>query len=211
MVVEKVVAIFNGLFKSKWERDNEITRMQHNNKKVASNKRCIYHPGLSNHTTSECLLRDDKKQRRLAANKKLHSNNRPCKYCKEPNWTPKHNLVCKKINGNKKKGARKTIVPVPREEKDDDNMDTDIDDSASEDQNLTFAAMHIKDDNCEYQYLNEPPTNILSKNSIILPITLENNNVKVRTYFLLDTGSSFSCISPKLAKILDNWYYRTIY
>ncbi|CEP12879.1 hypothetical protein, partial, partial [Parasitella parasitica] len=81
-------------------------------------------------------------------------------------------------------------------------MDTDIDDSASEDQNLTFAAMHIKD-NCEYQYLNEPPTNILSKNSIILPITLENNNVKVRTYFLLDTGSSFSCISPKLAKILD--------
>ncbi|CEP14841.1 hypothetical protein [Parasitella parasitica] len=100
------------------------------------------------------------------------------------------------------KGPRNTLVPVPGEEKDDDNIDTDIDDSASEDENLTFAAMNIKD-NCEYQYLNEPPTNILSRNSIILPITLENNKVKVQTYILLNTGSSFSCISPKLDKILD--------
>ncbi|CEP07805.1 hypothetical protein [Parasitella parasitica] len=113
MVLKKVVAIYNGLFKSKWERENEIARMQRT-KKFTGNKRCIYHLRLSNHSTSECLLGGDKKQRRLAANKK-------------------------------KKGPRKTIVPVPRDENNDDNMDTDNDDSASEDQTLTFAAMHIED------------------------------------------------------------------
>ena len=56
-----------------------------------------------------------------------------------------------------------------------------------------------------YQYLlNEPPRNLLNNNPIILLITLENNkDIKVRTYFFLDTGSSFGCISPMtIAKLL---------
>lgn len=77
-------------------------------------------------------------------------------------------------------------------------MDTDTEDS---EHNLTFTVMNIKE--CDYQYMDEPPRNLLNKNSIILPITLENNDIKARTYFLMDTGSSFRCISPRLAKLLE--------
>ncbi|KAK4513830.1 U3 snoRNP protein [Mucor velutinosus] len=75
------------------------------------------------------------------------------------------------------KVVKKTIVPVPNQQTDynsDDNMDTDTE---FDEQNMTFAAMSIKD--CEYQYMNEPPRNLLNKNSIILPITLESNDIKL--------------------------------
>jgi transposase InsO family protein len=145
------------------------------------------------------------KRRIDSAQKKFGGNNaRVCHDCKEPGWTPAHKAICKMKRSQNKfrnKGAQKTIVPVPNQQAEynsDDNMDTDTE---ADEQNMTFAAMHIKD--CEYQYTNEPPHNLLNKNSIILPITLENNGIKVRTYFLMDTGSSFSCISPKLTKTLE--------
>ena len=136
-----------------------------------------------------------------AVQKKYGNNNmRTCHDCKEPGWTPAHKAICKmKHKQPRNQQKKKTIVPVSAVDSfDDDNMDTDTE---SDEQNMTIAAMNLKD--CEYQYTDEPPRNILNKNSITLPITLENMRIKVRTYFLMDTGSSFSCISLQLAKILE--------
>ncbi|KAK4517143.1 glutamate--cysteine ligase [Mucor velutinosus] len=216
LAVNKITAIYNALFKDKWEREREkatsVTSsasilINNSGTKVTSHstKRCIYHPNAHNHRTKDCKASDNMKKRIDAAQRKFGEvNTRICHDCKEPGWTPAHRAVCKMKNNQprfRNKVVKKTIVPVPNQQADynsDDNMDTDTE---SDEQNMTFAAMNIKD--CEYQYMNEPPRNLLNKNSIILPITLENNDIKVRTYFLLDTGSSFSCISPKLAKILE--------
>ncbi|CEP13430.1 hypothetical protein, partial, partial [Parasitella parasitica] len=161
----------------------------------------------TNYRTEDCNAVADMKQRINTAQGKFgggKSKSRKCYNCKEPGWTPAHNLVCKKYRtGKQKVQTAKPIVPMPLTEANKgatEEMDTDTEES--EDQHLTFAALNINKD-CEYQYLNEPPANLLNKNSIILPITLENSAIKVRTYFLLDTGSSFSCISPKLAQILE--------
>ena len=222
VAVSKITSIYNSLFKEKWERQREIAASatssmpsssapapaQHNSSTSGTNhqpKKCIYHPNARNHRTKDCRASDSMKKRIDSAQKKYGENNtRICHDCKEPGWTPAHREVCKMKHKQPRyrNQPKKTIVPVPNNDQphyaSDDNMDTDTE---SDEQNMTFAAMNIKD--CEYQYMDEPPHNLLNKNSIILPITLENNDVKVRTYFLLDTGSSFSCISPKLAKILE--------
>ncbi|OAD02921.1 hypothetical protein MUCCIDRAFT_109772 [Mucor lusitanicus CBS 277.49] len=214
--VNKITGIYNALFKDKWKRERatstttssapapSIQARSHGSTSSHQAKKCIYHPNATNHRTKYCRASDSMKRRIDAAQKRFgDTNTRTCHDCKEPGWTPAHKAVCKKKHNQprfRKASPKKSIVPVPHQADDssDDNMDTDTE---SDEQNMTFAAMNIKD--CEYQYMNEPPRNLLNKNSIILPITLEHNGIKVRTYFLMDTGSSFSCISPKLAHILE--------
>ncbi|KAF1801798.1 hypothetical protein FB192DRAFT_1471394 [Mucor lusitanicus] len=219
VAVSKITRIYNALLKDKWERERTtpttmssapaasvLARSNGDTGSSHQTRKCIYHPNASNHRTKDCKASDSMKRRIDAAQKKFgDSNARTNHDCKEPGWTSAHKAVCKKKHNQprfrKTSSPKKIIVPVPHQADDssDDNMDTDTE---SDEQNMTFAAMNIKD--CEYQYMNEPFRNLLNKNSIILPITLKNNGIKVRTYFLMDNGSSFSCISPKLlAHILE--------
>jgi len=104
------------------------------------------------------------KRRIYAAQKKfVDYNTRICHDCKEPNWTPAQKSVFKMKHNQPRfcNQQKKPVVPIPKEQSSyhfDDNMDTD---NESEEQNVTFAAMHhIKD--CEYQYLlNEPRRNLI--------------------------------------------------
>jgi len=81
-------------------------------------------------------------------------------------------------------------------------MDTDEESESK----MHFAALSIedkKDCKLENDDFSQPPKHLMNNNSLILPITLESQNCIVRTYFLLDTGASFSSISPALAVKLD--------
>ncbi|EPB88252.1 hypothetical protein HMPREF1544_04960 [Mucor circinelloides 1006PhL] len=115
------------------------------------------------------------KRRIYAAQKKfVDYNTRICHDCKEPNWTPAQKSVFKMKHNQPRfcNQQKKPVVPIPKEQSSyhfDDNMDTD---NESEEQNVTFAAMHhIKD--CEYQYLlNEPRRNLLKKNLLLCLLLL---------------------------------------
>ncbi|KAL9537851.1 hypothetical protein PS6_011684 [Mucor atramentarius] len=160
--VTKITTIYNVLFKDKWGKEKRFSsstttaasssapkiksQYSSNNRSDKKKLKCIYHPQFSNHSTEDCNISEDHKKRRLAANKKLNNNNkRPCMYCKDRNWTPEHNRVCKKLTKSNQK--KRAIVPSPTTSDEinssDDNMDTDTEDS--EKQNLTFAAMTVKD------------------------------------------------------------------
>lgn len=99
------------------------------------------------------------------------------------------------------------VVPMGRDTTD---PDSDSDDEDMTDSHITFSALAIEDktDNCKSNDIidtinfSKPPTDLMKNNSLILPITLESQHCTIRTYFLLDTGASFSCISPALADTL---------
>ncbi|KAL9536748.1 hypothetical protein PS6_011822, partial [Mucor atramentarius] len=105
VAVNKITAIYNALFKEKWEREKAASSTVSNNpiiekgfnsssSTVTNNhpiKKCIYHPNARNHRTKDCKASDNMKRRIDAAQKKFGDNNtRICHDCKEPNWTPAH-------------------------------------------------------------------------------------------------------------------------
>ncbi|CEP10402.1 hypothetical protein [Parasitella parasitica] len=163
--------------------------------------KCRYHPGLTNHSVEDCRLSPEVKKKIDKAIKKFGPRVRICHKCRIPNF--KHGRQCKEEDLAKlytKKKDEKNIVSVEVKAED---MDTDDD---SDEFKMTFAALTIED-NIECKLIedgdfSEPPKDLMKNNSIILPITLESHSCIVKTYFLLDTGASFSCISPALANKL---------
>jgi hypothetical protein len=83
----------------------------------------------------------------------------------------------------------------------------DTDEEVYEDNDLEFRAANLetpskkKRNNCKFNEIDfsKPPNNAMTNNSIYLPLTIQN----LPTWCLLDTGCSFSSISPRLAKHLN--------
>ena len=169
--------------------------------KGKSQLRCKYHPGLTNHAEESCILAPDVKKRIEKAQKQYGMNVKICNRCKIPNYKLGHQCKEEDLEKVFKNKQKKTIVPVEVEANDQD-MDTDEESESK----MHFAALSIedkKDCKLENDDFSQPPKHLMNNNSLILPITLESQNCIVRTYFLLDTGASFSSISPALAVKLD--------
>ncbi|EPB92027.1 hypothetical protein HMPREF1544_01090 [Mucor circinelloides 1006PhL] len=190
--IKKVVATFEALFKQKWQDEGIMERKKGNffdKKKTSINKRyrekvssgasdkskmiCKYHPGLTGHSTENCLMNQDDKKKIDKIFKKSGKDVKFCyTWCKAPNYK-KGEHECSGVAKNKKRKTNDKIVPT--------NMDVDTTDAESEtdgenDSHLTFSALAIEDKQDQY-----------------------NQHCTLKTYFLLDTGASFSCISPALA------------
>lgn len=223
--ISKVLATYEALFKEKWMKEelnystsmfshrsshsssSSSRRSRYNSSSSSQQKpfekknklRCKYHPGLSNHSEKDCILAPELKVRIDKAYKKYGPKMQICYKCKTPNFKEGHD--CKPSDLRKIGKEKKNIVPVAAEAEDDE-METDEDDESK----MTFAALSLDDKNeckLEENDFEQPPKDLMKNNSLILPITLESKNCIVKTYFLLDTGASFSCISPALAVKLD--------
>ena len=218
--ITKVVTTYEALFRKKWAKELAQAKFFSNNsggqnykKKIHEKKEvfgssggggykklsCKYHPGLTSHSEKDCLLAPELKNRIDKARKKFGPNMRICHKCKAPNFKPGHE--CKQEDLQKiGKKIGKSIVPIEVQAVDDD-MDTDEDDN--NESKMLFAALSIEDKkDCKLDIIDDfsqPPKDLMNNNSLILPITLESDKCVVRTYFLLDTGASFSSISPALA------------
>ncbi|KAG2189718.1 hypothetical protein INT46_002651, partial [Mucor plumbeus] len=134
---------------------------------------------------------------------------RACYDCGFTPFTMAHKNECPgKVNEDRNRNEnRNDIVPKPIQDPKNNNNDTD---SENEESHQTFAALSINtemDTDCKLNTNNfsEMPlqSNMSANNPLYLPIILENDNVSVRTWFLLDTGCTFSAISPKLASYLN--------
>ncbi|CEP10493.1 hypothetical protein, partial, partial [Parasitella parasitica] len=224
--IEKVIATFEALFKEQWEendvlitrkekrlydkRNNPKKRFHHDdNRKNAflptstdKSKRgiCKYHPGLTGHTTLNCLLNPEDKKKIDNIYQKFGPNAKFCYTCKAANYKKgEHKCPGRPKQTIKKRKTNDTVVPMAV-----DTTDTETEsDNDNSDSHMTFSALTIEDkqDNCKSTDtdFSKPPANLMKNNSLILPITLESQHCIVKTYFLLETGASFSCISPALA------------
>ena len=231
-IIPKVVGTYEALFKEKWDKEISRSYLNHrsnnsygNNshrhstqkkffdKKKHSNFsdnlstkgkpqiKCKYHPGLTNHSEEDCILAPDVKKRIDKAQKRYGTSVKICNRCKVPNYKYGHECKAEDLEKVFKNKQQKAIVPV-EVEVNDDEMDTD-DESESK---MHFAALSIedkKDCKLENNDFSQPPKHLMNNNSLILPITLESKKCIVKTYFLLDTGASFSSISPALAVKLE--------
>ena len=165
---------------------------------------------------------DNKKQTRRAG--QFHQKSGQALKCYDCGYTPftyDHKAVCKKnprnIKHNKNK-SKKSIVPTPTA-----TMDTD--DSSSDDessQHFSVATIAPKkaekevskmdtDSECKQfdsDYFRKMPNNNMNTNGLLyLPVILETNaGIKVNTWFLLDTGCTFSAISPQLVSFFKFKY-----
>jgi hypothetical protein len=219
--IEKVTATFEALFKEQWQHQGEVNvRGNHFFSKTKNHKRrfdkqersssstakidkttCKYHPGLTGHATKDCLLGQEDKIKIDKIFKKYGRNAKFCYTCKAPNYK-KGEHKCPAA-ANKKRKGNGNVVPMAIDVSEASDSDEEINDS-----NMTFSALAIEDskqEDCKSIDINEfskPPANLLNNNSLILPITLESQHCIIRTYFLLDTGASFSCMSPALAGTL---------
>ena len=139
-----------------------------------------------------------------------------CFDCGFTPFTYAHKAVCKKnaknlVHGKKKK----SIVPTPsRVTEDTDSSDDESDQHFAV---ATIAAPKKKgkevsqmdtDSECKQfdsDYFRKMPNNNMNTNGLLyLPVILETSaGIKVNTWFLLDTGCTFSAISPQLVSFLN--------
>gem|GEM_PF-1640441 len=159
-------------------------------------------------------------------NKKPNDNGEVLK-CYDCGYTPftyAHKAMCKKNPKNVKNQIRKkskSIVPRPAvHHKHDDTESSSSDDESDQ----TFAVATISttkgkskeaesmdmdtDMECKYldsEYFRKMPNSNMNTNGLLyLPVILESKSgVKVNTWFLLDTGCTFSAISPQLLKFMN--------
>ncbi|CAO0796801.1 unnamed protein product [Mucor circinelloides] len=158
--IKKVVATFEALFKQKWQDEGIMERKKGNffdKKKTSINKRyrekvssgasdkskliCKYHPGLTGHSTENCLMNQDDKKKIDKIFKKFGKDVKFCYTCKAPNYK-KGEHECSGVAKNKKRKTNDKIVPT--------NMDVDTTDAESEtdgenDSHMTFSALAIED------------------------------------------------------------------
>jgi hypothetical protein len=140
-----------------------------------------------------------------------------CFDCGYTPFTYAHKAVCKKNPRNTKKAIKKnkSIVPKPAS----DDTDTSSSDEES-DQAFAVATISTKgkgkeevvsmdtDSECKHlnsEYFKKMPNNNMNTNGLLyLPVILESKGgVKVNTWFLLDTGCTFSAISPQLVEFMQ--------
>lgn len=143
-----------------------------------------------------------------------------CFDCGFAPFTYAHKAVCKKNPRNMKKAMKKkskSIVPRPVAS----NGDTESSSSDEEgDQTFAVATISTKgkqkeevvsmdtDSECKHlnsEYFKKMPSNNMNTNGLLyLPVILESKSgVKVNTWFLLDTGCTFSAISPQLLSFMN--------
>ncbi|KAK4520222.1 uncharacterized protein ATC70_008353 [Mucor velutinosus] len=142
-----------------------------------------------------------------------------CYDCGFTPFTYAHKALCKKNPKNIKKITKKKsklIVPRPASNDDTDSSSSD------EESDQTFAVATIStkdkqkeevvsmdtDSECKHlynEYFKKMPSNNMDTNGLLyLPVILESESgVKVDTWFLLDTGCTFSAISPKLLDFMQ--------
>jgi hypothetical protein len=176
--------------------------------------------------SSSSSFKDHRKQTRRAGRYHVKSESKKnvggdtlkCFDCGFTPYTYAHKAVCTKnprnLNkGNKKKSKKSSIVPKPAVS---DN-DTDLSSSSDDESDQTFAVATISpkskdkeevvsmdtDSECKHlnsEYFRKMPSGNMNTNGLLyLPVILESKSgVKVNTWFLLDTGCTFSAISPQL-------------
>ncbi|KAK4519471.1 uncharacterized protein ATC70_009707 [Mucor velutinosus] len=183
---------------------------------IKAHQRAEGSASLSNKKTRRAGRRHDKQSRKR--------NDSPgevlkCYDCGFTPFTYAHKALCKKNPKNIKKITKKKsklIVPRPASNDDTDSSSSD------EESDQTFAVATIStkdkqkeevvsmdtDSECKHlnnEYFKKMPSNNMDTNGLLyLPVILESKSgVKVNTWFLLDTGCTFSAISPKLLDFMQ--------
>ena len=163
-------------------------------------------------------LNDKKSTRRAEKFNKKGAKALKCYDCGYTPLTYSHKGVCKKNPNNKKNNknrSKNSIVPTPAA-----TMDTDVSSSDNDKSEQRFAVATIVPkkkkkeaskmgtvSECKHfnsNYFRKMANNNMNTNGLLyLPIILEvNAGIKVNTLFLLDTGCTFSAISPQLITFL---------
>lgn len=185
-LVEDAQRLYNCMETMQWKKEhtNEERKRTVTNQNERFSKRaklsCKNHPNLNNHTTQQCRYKGNKRPLSLS----YAAKNNLCYKCNQP-YTKGH--LCQRKVVEK----TKSIVPM------------DVDDSSDEENDLKFNAVNESNENSECKQ-NEndfslPPKDLLNKTSIYLPLKIEN----VKTFALLDTGSTISLMSISLANYLN--------
>ncbi|KAI7870883.1 uncharacterized protein EV154DRAFT_394795, partial [Mucor mucedo] len=155
---------------------------------ITNSNTCILHKN-GRHTSEECHTNQNDQPRR-------------CFQCDFTPWTKDH--VCATNNANEQplltfrsmtriNNTRPTTFPTPPPNVDED-MEMD-DPEESFDKFSKSCKLNIKN-----RFEDNPPLLPIETNSIIVPIILEG----IKTWALIDSGSSFSCVTPSLSTKITN-------